>query len=1364
MSLAKKVLIGILAAAVVLSAALVALLNTQAGLIAAKYVLESTMDGFKAGEMTGSPLNLQARGLEYSAPGISFKGNVSWNVSFLDLLYQRGIGLTHFEISDAALRVRSQEMSPAQAQTPAAGAVQAGEAAPTGEKPQDQRLRAPVRLSLGRFTLKNVQADIDGNAVSVGLFEAFGVWHHDNVVLEKVALKDSSFLAAPAQDAGEPLGAVLKRTFAQPVLPAIPAVELPVDFELKAFELSNFTLKGSPDQTIESVRFALAAKDGVLRVNNLDVKTMQAALSGSLSLGLDARHAVTGSLRASAVVAREAIPTGVFPKPKEPTNEEMGNFYERLKDLAQERKEAVAERRAKRKAAGVQRKTVDRSKMTIEERREARRKARARFVKRLEAWRSQVRGLMPKAEPLPPVEVALTLQISGALNDEVSLAGRLENVPGVTDGIFTVKAAPAQTGLPVQAHVGATEVLISGAVLKAPVLEISGRAVDYKLEASTHASYPVDDKHSFTSDVRIKGTGSESQAKLSDFSIKSNAGLLHIDCQADWSTNPGFVASLQLSDIDTTAVMPQAPLKAEGSFVAWGVRKDNVWTAKLQDLTILGEFRGHQLALTGAFETRGNGTLQTPSLYFALGDNSLEAKGTIDIAKEVPVLNFTAGIDAPDFELVDPNLLGSVKGTLAVSGTTSLPVVDADIRLTGIDYLGTTLKKGRLFGRIRSSHAVSGKMTLELTELKTQGAHMKNISVEVRGSELRHTVLIKADGEPASVQAKINGVYGRLLNSWAGTLSEFKVTTAYGPVSLEKPLRTAYVSGLNRFNIGKACLVHPDARVCLKNDLSVDLTNQSDLRILIGLEKFDLAFIEHYFKGRFEARGIVTAQADLTLAAGMADLPSGSLRVQAKNIGTTYRMDLSDLDLGFNALDVTVSNTKDSVSAQWLIDIVDNGDISGNLNVRDIFDTRAIDGNLMLKAIDASLVNSFLSPGEKAEGEIFGGLRFAGTIDEPQVFGETGIRGAKLDSTKLPFEMLPSNITVDFNGNNSTMKGLFRTPKGEIQLNGSADWRTLAEGRTIVSAKGANLQVTLPPNIQFDLSTDVTCEASAEKIKLDGLIAIPKARVLVSELPPSTVEVSDDVVRMDRPRPKKKDNAQTIPIESNLFINIGENVWVSAMGLDARLTGELHVVQDKSSLGLTGHVSVPVGSFKAYGQDLIVRRGQFLFSGSSTNPLIDLEAIRNPDKTADDVTAGVRVTGSANFPKVSVFCDPEKSETEALSYLIRGEGLDPSGDSDNSMITSALINLGLSQGSQVFRSLGDAVGISGFGVGTEGVGDSSQLVVSGYVLPGLKVKYGVGIFDPLATLTLRYRIIPRLYVEAVSGVDQALDLLYSFEF
>ena len=266
----------------------------------------------------------------------------------------------------------------------------------------------------------------------------------------------------------------------------------------------------------------------------------------------------------------------------------------------------------------------------------------------------------------------------------------------------------------------------------------------------------------------------------------------------------------------------------------------------------------------------------------------------------------------------------------------------------------------------------------------------------------------------------------------------------------------------------------------------------------------------------------------------------------------------------------------------------------------------------------------------------------------------TGAKDARLDSTKLPFEMLASDFKLSFDGNNSTLSGELRTPKGGISFSGAADWRTFSESRAVVTVKSDDLRVVLPPEIELDLSTNVRCEASSERIKLDGLISLPWARVSVSSLPPSTVDVSDDVVRTDRPRLKKKDKGESIPIESNLFIRVGDDVRVEAMGLKARLTGELHVIQDKGNLGLSGQITIPNGRFKAYGQDLIVRRGQFQFSGEANNPALDLEAIRNPERTADDVIAGVRVSGTANFPRVAVFSEPEKSETEALSYLLRG--------------------------------------------------------------------------------------------------------------
>lgn len=1358
MTWAKRLFIGAASVLVVLAAVPGFLLGTETGLQIIKGALEKTVPGLKIESLSGSAFSLKADNLQYDAPGLAFHGNLSWDLSVAKLLSRR-VALHDFEISDASLLVRTQEMASSASTPPLEPTTQ-----PT-DKAQTSQLKTPVAVIVERVAIKNLQADIDGNLVNVGLLQTQAVWTQSRIDIDSVLLRDSSFQSAETPPSDESIGSALKRTFSEVIVPTIPAIEIPLDLNLKRFELSNFTIKGNPDQTIDSVTFALTAQNGAVALENIAARAMGAELTGAVTLGLDARHEMTLDLSLSALVAREAIPTGVLPTIAEPTTEEIENFYERLKDVRAERLKAAQERRAKRRAQGIEpRKQVDAKTLSREEKRELRRKAQARLKRRIERWRDSVRGLLPKPEPQPPVAVHLTLSGQGSLNDTLSLSGRIENVPGVQGASFVLTASPTKLGLPLSAEIRADKVEISGAIVNAVDVNLSGKAVDYALNATAKALYPVDEKHSVTADIVIRGKGSEVASHLTDFSILSNVGRVQIDGQANWEKNVRFAAALNLSGLNTKEVLPQTPLTVDGSFVIWGERQNGRWKAKLQDLTVLGELRGQSLALTGAVESHGNGIVEAPELYFAVGNNTFEFSGKADFAKDIPELDFKTKIDAPDFGLVDPNLLGSVKGTLAVTGTTRLPVINADLTARNIDYFGTTLKRGHLTGRMRSRDVVSGRLTLQLTDFKTQGVDMRKATIELRGNELRHNLTVHTEGTPVSVDAKISGIYERMLGNWAGALAELKVKTAYGPVTLEKPMRLAYVPDLNRANVSKACLAHTHARLCLENDLKIDLTNRSDLRILIGLPKFDLAFIKQYFPGRFVADGIIKANADVTLPAGFSELPRGRVTVRAQDISTKYRMDLSDLKVGFNSVHLSFANAKDSIEGNWKIDIKDNGDIEGSLRMSDLFNSRTVDGTLKFVAVDATLVNSFLSPGESAEGQWFGNLRFAGTLEEPLIYGRTGLFNAKLDSTKLPFEMLPSDIKLTFNGNSSTLEGHLKTPQGEVALNGSADWRTIGEGKAIVTTKGSNLRVTLPPDIEFDLTTDVTCEASSDLIKLDGAISIPWAKVSVSKLPASAVDVSDDVVRLDRPRAKKKAAGKPIPIESNLRIHIGDDVRVEAMGLKARLTGNLNVIQDNGTLGLTGQISVPSGSFKAYGQDLLVRRGEFHFVGAVANPLLDLEAIRNPDRTADDVIAGIRVTGSVDSPQVAVFTDPAKSETEALSYLIRGEGLDPSGDSDNTMITSALINLGLSQGSHVFESLGDAVGISGLGFETEGVGDSSQLVVSGYVLPGLKVKYGVGIFDSLATLTLRYRVIPRLYVEAVSGVDQALDLLYSFEF
>jgi translocation and assembly module TamB len=390
-------------------------------------------------------------------------------------------------------------------------------------------------------------------------------------------------------------------------------------------------------------------------------------------------------------------------------------------------------------------------------------------------------------------------------------------------------------------------------------------------------------------------------------------------------------------------------------------------------------------------------------------------------------------------------------------------------------------------------------------------------------------------------------------------------------------------------------------------------------------------------------------------------------------------------------------------------------------------------------------------------------LRLAGNAQSPQLFGQMQLNGVDIDGNFMPFDMQPSQIAMNFNGMSSTLAGVVRTQQGQINLSGDADWSQIDNWRARIAAKGSKVRITVPPMVRLDVSPDVVFEATPSLFTLDGRVDVPWARIVVHDLPESAVGVSSDEVMLDSNLQPKETKSAGIPINSNLIIHVGNNVRLDAFGLKARLTGDLKVAQDRQGLGLNGQINIPEGRFHAYGQDLIVRKGELLFSGPPDQPLLNIEAIRNPESTENDVIAGVRVTGTADEPKAEIFSDPAMSQQEALSYLLRGQGLD-SNQSDSAAMTSMLVGLGVAQSGQVVGKIGETFGVSNLALDTQGVGDSSQVVVSGYVLPGLQVKYGVGIFDSLATLTLRYRLMPKLYLEAVSGVDQALDLLYQFEF
>jgi len=114
------------------------------------------------------------------------------------------------------------------------------------------------------------------------------------------------------------------------------------------------------------------------------------------------------------------------------------------------------------------------------------------------------------------------------------------------------------------------------------------------------------------------------------------------------------------------------------------------------------------------------------------------------------------------------------------------------------------------------------------------------------------------------------------------------------------------------------------------------------------------------------------------------------------------------------------------------------------------------------------------------------------------------------------------------------------------------------------------------------------------------------------------------------------------------------------------------------------------------------------------------------------------------------------SQTQTLSYIVTGGPVGGSGASGN-LVNKALSALGIGGSSQVINALGQDIGLSSARIQTEGDLQDASLVVGKFLSPRVYISYGVGLFDPVSTLRLRYVLSSRVTLLAETGRETSAD-------
>ena len=165
-------------------------------------------------------------------------------------------------------------------------------------------------------------------------------------------------------------------------------------------------------------------------------------------------------------------------------------------------------------------------------------------------------------------------------------------------------------------------------------------------------------------------------------------------------------------------------------------------------------------------------------------------------------------------------------------------------------------------------------------------------------------------------------------------------------------------------------------------------------------------------------------------------------------------------------------------------------------------------------------------------------------------------------------------------------------------------------------------------------------------------------------------------------------------------------------------------------------------------------------AGDPGNPDLALRAERQ--FPAESLRVGFTVTGSLSDPSLDLYSEPQLPREAQLAWLIRGRPPDAGASMDGTALALSVGASALNQTSLV-RSLNRVPGLSNVSLGTDSDGSGTAATISGYVGDRLYLSYGLGLYEPVNTLTARLYLRARLWLETVSALENSVDLYYRFD-
>ena len=805
-------------------------------------------------------------------------------------------------------------------------------------------------------------------------------------------------------------------------------------------------------------------------------------------------------------------------------------------------------------------------------------------------------------------------------------------------------------------------------------------------------------------DVAVDG----SSTALSGFNVKGQTldGTITASGTAGWENQPEWDVKLVTDKINPGKQWSELPGSINLEVSSKGQINDDGPQLNADIKRLSGRFRGQELGGGGIVRLAGE-TLNVDNLSVTHGASQIDANGQID---EQIALDFK--IDSPDLATLLPDLAGAIAIDGSVSGTKDAPLINATGSADNVAYAENSVSTLNFSIDGGLADDVVSTLSLDAEGIAAGGQQISDVKLSGEGSQAKHTVSLSANTDQGNISTQLDGGYQG--DTWDGALSSLLLeNTPAGTWALREPVTIK--ANAEKADTSTLCLDNSDqfGSLCVAGNWLAAGESRAEITIRDLSPELASTYIPEGFVVQTKLNGDVTASlgadgnpnADvkLTLDAGKLSLDSDGdpieVGLEQTTINATYQGNDATLDLATAFTELGSLGVQASVS-----DLAGEGRLGGSINA---------------DFPDLTLISAFAPQIQQVTGELTSNLSLGGTMQSPQVEGELALLDFSGEIPETAMLIKDTQLIVKGTPDGTLLiTGASSSGDGELDLEGNVNPRTKALNLKI---NGDNYQVANTGLMRAVVSPELVIAMDEAGMDVKGKVTIPSAYINANggNEGIKTVSSSSDVVFVS----DEEEQAAPPPSALNLDVEVvlGDSIEVEAGDFKGRLEGSLRVQQTPEIAPRgTGTIKVVNGDYVIYGQTLNMERGSILFSGGPVdNPTLDMQVAREVPQY--DVTAGARIKGTAQSPRLELYSDPTMPDASILSFILLGQ---PPG-------TGASYTLGK------------------------------------YLTPELYVSYGIGLFDAVNTFNLRYSLTDKLALEAQNGSGRtsrsSADIVYTIE-